>query len=261
MSERADGLVLDIAGDGPPLLLVHAGIADRTMWDPVWEELAGRFRVIRFDQRGFGESEDPTAAWHPHEDVATVIAAAGAERAMVIGASMGGSAALELALERPELVDRLVTVCSSPDGLETDPSLESRFAEIDALVAAGDLDSANEREMQIWMDGTRAPGACDPALREPIGRINRALLDRQPALPEPFDVEPAAFYRLGGLEVPLLVVTAEYDQPSISEGSRLMADRSGSRLVEIPGAAHLPSVETPERFCEAVLPFLAGTVA
>ncbi|UJA19196.1 alpha/beta fold hydrolase [Thermoleophilia bacterium SCSIO 60948] len=261
MSERVDGLAYDVTGDGPPLLLIHAGIAERRAWDPVLGRLSDRFRVIRYDGRGFGESDDPTAPWYLHEDAARLIEAVAGGPARVIGNSLGGSVAIDLALERPDLVERFVTVGSRPDGLDEDPWMLARFEEVDALFEAGDVEAANEREMEIWMDGTRAPGACDAAVRDVVSRINVELLRRQADLPEPLELEPAAFFRLANLEPPLLVCVGEYDQPSVAEGSRLLADRTGSRLVELPGSAHVPALETPDVFCDAVLPFLDGAIA
>ncbi|MBA2239745.1 MAG: alpha/beta fold hydrolase [Solirubrobacterales bacterium] len=261
MSDRIDGIAYEVAGEGPALLLIHAGIADRRMWDPIWERLTGRFTAIRYDQRGFGESDDPTATWWLHEDAAAVLGAAGVDRAIVLGASMGGSVALDLAIDRAELVERLATVGSTPDGFDHDPALLARFEEVDSLVDAGDIDTANELELQIWMDGTRAPGAAEPAARALISETNRALLERQPDLPEPRDLEPPSLFQLGRLTAPLLVAAGEYDQPSTRRGSELIADRTGSRFVEIPGAAHLPSLERPDAFLDAVLPFLGGQIA
>ena len=91
-------IAYDEAGTGHPLLLVHAGIANRHMWDPVWEALAGRFRVIRPDLRGFGESPvatEPFTNWH---DLARLLRALDAVPAHVIGVSMGGGASLDLAV-------------------------------------------------------------------------------------------------------------------------------------------------------------------
>lgn len=261
MSEHVDGLAYDVSGAGPPLLLIHAGIADRRAWGSVLGRLADRFRVIRYDQRGFGESADPMEPWYPHEDAARIIEAVAAEPARVIGNSMGGSVAIDLALERPDLVERFVTVGSRPAGLDEDPWMLARFEEVEALFEAGEVEAANEREMEIWMDGTRAVGACDAAVRDVVSRVNLELLTRQADLPEPLELEPAAFFRLGRLEPPLLVCVGEYDQPSTAEGSRLLADRTGSRFVELPGSAHVPALETPDVFCDAVLPFLDGSIA
>jgi pimeloyl-ACP methyl ester carboxylesterase len=83
-----DGLAYEVAGAGPPVLLVHEGIADRTMWDPQWEGWSDRFTLIRYDQRGFGESDDPAGEFSLHGDALAVLDAADVDRARVVGASM-----------------------------------------------------------------------------------------------------------------------------------------------------------------------------
>ena len=77
--------------------LVHEGIGDRGSWDPHWDAFCDHFTTVRFDQRGFGESADPTGPYALHEDALTVMRAAGFERAAVVGVSLGGAVAIERA--------------------------------------------------------------------------------------------------------------------------------------------------------------------
>src|SRR3972149_5148331 len=101
-------LAYEEAGSGPPLLLIHAGIADRRMWDDTQGAFADRYRVIRPDLRGYGETPLPDGTYAHWRDAAALLRALDAAPAHVVGVSNGGSAALDLALEAPELVDRLV---------------------------------------------------------------------------------------------------------------------------------------------------------
>ncbi len=82
-------LVYDDDGAGPVVLLLHAGIADRRMWTPVAAALAGRFRVVRYDLRGYGESAPPPKSFAHHEDVAGLLDHLGVERAALAGCSFG----------------------------------------------------------------------------------------------------------------------------------------------------------------------------
>ena len=110
------GLSYEAAGDGAAVLLMHAGISDRRMWDGQWAALAERFHAIRFDARGFGASADPSRPYTLHGDALDVLDALEVERAAVVGASMGGGAALDMALAVPHRVSALVTVNSTPSG-------------------------------------------------------------------------------------------------------------------------------------------------
>jgi 3-oxoadipate enol-lactonase len=258
---RVDGLVFEVAGDGPPLLLLHEGVGDRGSWDPHWDALVDRFTAIRYDARGFGGSADPSGSYAMHEDALSVLEAAGHQRAAVMGVSMGGAAAIDLALAHPNAVERLVVVSGQPGGGDVPAVLRERWAEVDRLVGAGDIPAANEIELEIWVDGVgRDPSEVNPAVRAAVGAVNAALLARQATFEhEPVGLDPPARERLGELRgLPLLVVTGEHDQAMVREAATLMAESAGARTVEIAGAAHLPAFERPAEFAAVVLPFLEG---
>jgi pimeloyl-ACP methyl ester carboxylesterase len=255
----------EAVGSGSPVLLIHAGIADRTMWDPQWEGWRDRFRLIRYDQRGFGESADPAPPYSLHADALAVLDAAGVERAAVIGCSFGGATALDLALAAPERVTALVEVAATPSGHESAPDLLAAFERVEAAYEQGGVEAANEVELEIWADGPgREPGAADPDFRARVGAMNRDVLRREEAreqadrVLEPDPLEPPALGRLAEVEAPTLVVTGEHDQPSVLTGSAaIAAGVPGAEAVKIAGAAHLPSLERPPAFEAAALPFLA----
>src|SRR5688572_2462154 len=92
---RVDGLVFEVAGTGPPLLLLHEGIGDRGSWDPHWHTFTERFTTIRYDARGFGESADPDGPYSAHADALSVLRAAGHSSAAVLGVSMGAAVAID----------------------------------------------------------------------------------------------------------------------------------------------------------------------
>ncbi len=259
MSETTpSGLAFEVAGGGPALLLIHSGIADRRMWDPQWERWRDGFTLIRYDQRGFGESPDPVADYLLHEDALEVLEAAGHARAAVIGSSFGARAAIDLALERPDAVAALVSVCGAAGGAEWSPELTALADEADEALEAEGAEVACELELRIWVDGTRPPGSAPAAVRESIRVVNTGLLRRQLTQEHgPRSLQPPADLRLGELRPPVLAVSAEYDQPWMREQAvRLAAAVGGAEHVEIPGCAHLPSLEDPETFGRAVLPVL-----
>jgi pimeloyl-ACP methyl ester carboxylesterase len=255
----------EAVGSGPPVLLIHAGIADRTMWGPQWEGWRDRFKLFRYDQRGFGESADPAPPYSLHVDALAVLDAAGVERPAVVGCSFGGATALDLALAEPERVAALVEVAATPSGHEPTPDLLAAFERVEAAYEQGGVEAANEVELEMWADGPgREPGSSDPDFRARVGAMNREALRREEAreeadrVLEPDPLEPPALGRLAEVEAPTLVVTGEHDQPSVLAGSAaIAAGVPGAEAVEIPDAAHLPSLERPEAFEAAVLPFLA----
>ena len=101
-------LHVEAAGNGDAVVLVHAGICDSRMWEPQWAPYAARFRVVRYDLRGFGRSPLEPGRYSDGADLVALLEENGP--ASVVGVSVGGRIALEAALARPELVERLVLV-------------------------------------------------------------------------------------------------------------------------------------------------------
>jgi 3-oxoadipate enol-lactonase len=262
-AKTRSGIAYEAAGDGPPVLLMHAGISDRRMWDPQWRPLAERFHVIRFDARGFGASADPRRPYTLHGDALDVLDALGVDRAAVVGSSMGGGAALDMALAVPHRVSALVTANSTPSGWHHTRDIMRAWEAVDEAYEVQGADAANELEMKMWLDGPHRPaGEVDRDVRRSVATVNRVLLERQAGFTvEPGELDPPAIERLAELRCPLLVITGELDQPSVSAGAFELARQSGAEHVEIAGAAHLPNLERPRDFLAALLPFLERTAA
>src|ERR1700749_1050870 len=101
----------DSGGDGRPLVLLHPGVGDSRIWDPVLPPLAEKYRVIRYDARGFGQSPAPTVSHSLLRDLIAVLDHYRIERTAIVGCSQGGTSALGLALEQPDRVSALVLLC------------------------------------------------------------------------------------------------------------------------------------------------------
>jgi pimeloyl-ACP methyl ester carboxylesterase len=248
------------AGSGMPLVLLHAGIADRTMWDDVMPMLAERFRVIACDLRGFGETPLPDGPFVYAADVAGLLAELGVERAHVVGVSMGGHVALDLALARPELVDRLVLVGAGIDGWDHDPALRALWDEEEAAFERGDLDEVAWINVRTWLDGpARDASGVATALRRRVYEMQRAALDLENPAATGGWLTPSRRERLGDVAAPTLVLVGALDQRDFRRIARFLADEiPGAVLEELPGVAHLPPLERPGAFARTVLGFLDG---
>ncbi|MDQ3572512.1 MAG: alpha/beta hydrolase [Actinomycetota bacterium] len=262
VSRTRSGLAYEVGGTGPAILLLHAGLHDRRQWEPQWRQLTERFKTVRYDARGFGDSADPRRSYTLHGDALDLLDALSIDRAAVIGSSMGGAAALDLALSVPHRVSALVTVGSTPSGWQHTPDILLAWEAVDSTYERKGLDAANELEMKMWLDGPhRRTEQVDRDVRRQVSRVNRVLLERQAGFRvEPGELEPPAIGRLGELRCPSLVVTGEFDQPSVLAGAFELASRTGADHAEILGAAHLPNLERPEEFTAALLPFLERTL-
>ncbi|MBA3779465.1 MAG: alpha/beta hydrolase [Chloroflexi bacterium] len=155
-------------GSGPALLLLHAGIANLRMWDPQVSAFAERYRVIRYDTRGFGETTTADVAYSNRQDMADVLDHLDVESAFLVGCSRGGQIALDFTLERPERVAALVTVGSGPGGFQpqSTPELDALWGTMEALEEAGNWTPLAELETALWVDGYGQPAdRLDPDLR------------------------------------------------------------------------------------------------
>jgi 3-oxoadipate enol-lactonase len=256
-------LAYDEAGSGPPLLLVHAGIADRRMWDDTLPRLSQSFRVIRCDLRGYGETPLPDGPFVYASDLAELLEALDARPASVIGVSLGGHVALDLAIARPELVERLVLVGSGIDGWEHDTGLKAAWQEEVEAFERGDLDEAAWVNVRTWLDGpTRDAADVEDTLRRRVFEMQRQALEYENEAAEGGWLTPSRRKRLGDVTAPTLVLAGELDQPGfVAIGHVLATDIPGASFALLPGVAHLPPMEDPEGFSAIVLPFLEQSKA
>lgn len=243
-------------GAGAPVVLVQGLGYARWGWEPVADRLAERYEVILLDNRGIGGSDAPPGPYSVPEladDVARVLDEAGIDRAHVVGTSLGGMVAQELALGRPACVDRLVLVCTTPGGPNAAPMPEvtqrliAEAPSLEPLVA-----------LRRFVENALAPAPAD-------GLVDRILEHRirtaqppaawlaQAAAGQTFD----AWDRLPGLTAPTLVVHGTEDVVVDPENARLLASRiPGARVEWFAGCGHLLFWEQPERFVALLEEFL-----
>jgi pimeloyl-ACP methyl ester carboxylesterase len=237
------------------VVLIHAGICDSGMWDPQWRSLAGSHRLLRLDLRGFGRSPLPPEPYSNARDVLDVMDAAGIERAAVIGASLGGSVALEVAVAAPERVSALVLACSGLPAHEWSADVRDYWAVEEAAIERGDLDAAADANVRFWI------GPAGAAVRARVHAMQLRALELQvpvgeddPEVPLVADLNA----RLGEIAAPALVVAGALDHRDIHAiAARLVAALPHATRADIAAAAHLPSLERPAAFDAAVAPFLA----
>lgn len=252
----------EVAGDGPPVVLVHEGIADSRMWDPQWESLPQAHRTVRYDLRGFGRSEIGPGSFSHARDLIALLERLELGPAALVGASLGGVVALEVAISRPDLVSALVLVGSGLRGQEWSEETQAGWAEEETALERGDLDEAVEVNLRMWVDGPRrSPEHVDAGMRERVGKMQRRAFELQLPLGDTVTEEalvPELADRLGDINVPTLVLAGEVDRPEIlANAERLAASIQGARRATIPGAAHVPNLEQPDEFDRLVLDFLS----
>jgi 3-oxoadipate enol-lactonase len=266
---KIDGARLwyDVTGEGPGVALLHSTVCDSRMWDAEFAVLSARYRVLRFDLRGFGRSELPPGPFSFVDDLRGLLELAGIERAALVGVSAGAALAIDFALAEPEWVRGLVLGAPGIGGLEWSEDVR-RFGEReDELVEAGELDEAVELNLRMWVDGPRrGPDAVDPVMRAKVGEMQRRAFevqvdayggDEQPG-PQA-RLQPAAIARLEEIDVPTLVIVGDADVPDVLERSEILAARiPGARKEVLADTAHMVNLERPQEFGALLDEFLAG---
>lgn len=252
-------LYYETRGDGLPLLLIHAGVADSRMWDPQWETLSAEYRLIRFDMRGWGRSTPPDAPFSHHDDVRLLLDHLGIESAHVAGVSFGARVAIDFALAYPQRVRSLILGAPNVGGMEPAPEVQAFSEKEDAYLAAGDLAAATQLNIDFWVIGpVRLAYEVDAAVRQSVYEMQQAAFAI--ALPPnfaPHGLQPPAAGRLSEIRVPTLVLAGDTDQPSVIEAARrLAADLPRAQLVIRPNVGHMVTMERPHEADAHISTFL-----
>ncbi|MFD6228857.1 alpha/beta fold hydrolase [Streptomyces sp. NPDC060232] len=246
-----------VTGDGPPVVLVHAGIADHRMWDAVVPALAERYTVIRYDLRGFGQSAPPSGPFTEAGDLRRLLDHLGHERVRLVGASWGGRVAVDFTLTHPDRVHSLALLAAPWPGYGWGAEMIAYDEAETAALAAGDLDAAVATNLDMWVRGPArtwddvATGLAD-RLRDPI----RTSLVNQDVVGE--HSQGVARGDLSGISAPTLVGIGTLDVADFQDiARRYAAEIPGAALVEFPTAAHLIALDAPTELTAALTPFLA----
>jgi 3-oxoadipate enol-lactonase len=242
-------------------VLIHAGICDARMWDPQWETFTRSLRVLRYDLRGFGRSPIGPGRFSHAGDLLELLEQQQLQKASLVGVSMGGRAALEVALTRPELVEALVLVGAGFPGHDWSAEMNAADEAEMAALTRGDLDAAVEVSLRTWVDGPqRRPEDVDPEVRAQVAEMQRRAYELQLPVWETAEEERLVddlAERLSEVAAPTLVVVGEEDLPDIHEiADRLEREIPNAQRASIADTAHVPSLERPREFDQLVLPFL-----
>lgn len=245
------------------VLLLHAGIADSRMWQPQIEVLEGAgHRVVAPDLRGFGEHRLEPAPFSYVRDAEAALDGPAA----VVGCSLGGRVALELAVHRPDLVERLVLIAPGFPGWEWAEATRAGWAAEEAAYEAGDLEKAAEESVRLWVDGpNRSPVDVDADMRAAVtAMVLRSYELQEGAWEAGADEEdvldPPLGGRLGEVRCPTLVLVGDHDVADMQAiAAHVAGSIDGARLVTVAGASHLPSLERPDEVNALLLDFLGET--
>ena len=259
---------LHVVADGersqPPIVLLHAGIADLRAWDDVVPLLVDAgYRVVRYDSRGFGASTTDDVEFSNRADLVAILDALGVGQAALVGNSRGGQIAFDTAIEFP---DRFVAVVGVGAGLggfegESTPEEIALFQEMEALEDAAEPDPAAiaDIDVRVWVDGpgqseTRVPAA----IRDKVRLMDAPQYAAGHLNGRPIPLDPPAGNRLADLRCPVLAIAGELDVSDVAQTARhLEANAPDARAVIMPGVAHMIGMEAPDELAALIVEFLA----
>jgi len=249
-------LAYEVRGQGSPLILIHGGLLDRRMWDEQVPVFAESSRVIRYDVRGYGQSQMPKVPYSDARDLAELLGFLGIEKATVLGLSLGSGIALDFALQYPDMVETLLLAAPSINGYKmTTAEMRQLWQALVAAVQAND----RARLFDLWANDPMMPQeeeypAAHQQYRELLSEysfvhyFSRGL--QQPLV-------PGAAERLAEVQVPTLIIVGDRDSEEVfTQAELLAAGIATSRKVVVPGARHMLNMEQPEEFNRIVLEFL-----
>ena len=262
-------LYFEVAGTGTPVLFIHAGVADCSMWDEQFTLFSHSYRVIRYDMRSYGKSHTETTDFSNRQDIFDLFKYLKVDQACVVGISRGGQIAIDFTLEHPECVSALIPVAAGVSGYDHQPDDSEKardefelFTHMDELWEKNAFDELADLEVHVWADGPFQPvGRAPSRIRDYIHRIVRANYTRQDGKATAQPLKPPAANRLSEIHVPTLVLVGEYDETvTLAMADKLEMEIPGARKMVFPGTAHMLPMEQPEKFNEVVLDFLKNGV-
>ena len=262
--EVPGGRLFSVAdGEGRPVLLVHAGIADLRAWDPMIPGLvAAGFRALRYDARAYGSSTTDDVEFSNRADLVAVLDAWDVGRAALVGNSRGGQIAFDTAIEFPDRVVAVVGVGAGLGGFDGPVSPEDMalFEEGERLESAEprDADAIADFDVRLWVDGPgQSPDRVGRVIREAVRAMDRPLYLPGRIEGRPIVLDPPAAARLADLHCPVLAVAGTLDVSEVAEIARhLEANAPNARAVILPDVAHMIGMEAPAALSALIERFL-----
>jgi pimeloyl-ACP methyl ester carboxylesterase len=246
-------LAYETCGAGPrddrkAIVLLHDGILHSAAFDDVWPILCQRFRVVRYDRRGYGASSPAQEPYAPTQDLEAVMKAAGLEHATLVGSSSGSGIAVDYALTHPETVDGLVMVGPWVSGFDVSLGFIARSLKLVAKVKMGDLEGAVKDPYILTKTADAERARVVAWLKANPGNLGAGARERSPIVAKP---------RLGEIQARTLVLVGEVDIKDVQEQAKALETLMphAQRMV-VPASGHFLYVERPKTFAEIVRAFV-----
>lgn len=245
----------ELKGKGDALVFIHSGGFDRRIWDDQFEPLSRNYKVLRYDVRGYGKSADVTKPYSETEDLFQLLGHCRIEKAHLIGVSLGAKIAIDFTLLHPELVSGLVAVAPGLNGYPYSPADTLEIMKIVYSIKNEDGTPADK----AWLNSPYNIAAMEnPLIARRIELIARE--NSRSWLINPFFTKipfPPAYTRLKDIRIPTLIIIGDRDVPSVKSIAQTIGSQiPGAKTIILKSVGHIPNMEKPEEFNEALLIFL-----
>ena len=234
--------------DRKAIVLLHDGILHSAAFDDAWPILCERFRVVRYDRRGYGASSPAPEPYDPVKDLEAVMKAVGLEHAALVGSSSGSGIAVDYALAHPQAVDRLVLVGPWVSGFDVSFGFIARSLKLVAKVKMGDLEGAVKDPYILTKTADAERARVVAWLKANPGNLGAGARERSPTVAKP---------HLGEIQAPTLVLVGEVDIKDVQDQAKALETLipHAQRRV-VPASGHFLYLERPATFAEIVRAFV-----
>ena len=247
----------EVFGQGEPIILIHAGVTDSRMWNYQIDDLSKRYKVIRFDQRGFGKSSIPEKNYNPIQDILTLMDSCQITKAHIVGISLGALQAIDLAIEYPDRVKTLIVSGASFPDWQLPKDVIDRHVEFTQYVMENGPDSAVKR---MLTDSFWSKSIPDNKYKESRQLFEQILKENKNSFTINWQLRELPTGLVNSLEqidCPVLMFRPENDMASIMPIADTIAENiSNIKIVEIGDASHLLNMEKPVEFNRTIIEFI-----
>ena len=248
-------LYYETAGKGRTVVFIHGGLVDSRLWDDQFKVFARKFRVVRYDLRGYGRSEFPTAAFSHVEDLYALLQYLKVKKASLVGLSVGSSVAMEFALAHPEMVEKIILTSAGLRGSKLPPNKQNL-----AIYKAAE-EKGMEMAIGMWLESDLFATA--KGNDRFVKRTRQMLADNYKywgptprPIPETWPKPPTA-ERLSELKSSTLIIVGEKDAKTILDTADILKEKIAAVvMVTIPGVSHHLNMENPKEYNRIVIEFL-----
>ena len=248
-------LYYEMIGEGQPIVLIHGGLLDSRMWDGQFQKFSKSFRVIRYDIRGHGKSAQPKGKYSHVKDLESLFKFLNIENAHIIGLSLGGTIAIDFALEYPKKVSSLILTSSAPMGFYVEN--QDLTKKTLAIYEVANNHQTHEA-VEMWLNHPVFV-TIKPRLRR---KVQQMLTDNLKSWILPKDnmiwTSPPAAERLSQITASTLIIVGSKDVPDVFAAASFLESGIGVAIkMVIAEAGHHINIEKPRQFNNIVLDFLS----